>query len=211
LCIGILSGCSAKLPIIRDTVPEPRPEVEIISKHTAVIRTAECDISIIPLTEKEWFSFQEKDSYRLKAFGEPVPPPPCELFFIIVANTGENPLTGLTAFRSAGNTSEPSLATEDINKKMSSFRLSAEVYDRIFAVRRLLSFEYELEKIPLDEDTILYPFPCILPLDRICFIAAFPPVPKDIRTYTVSISYSLKAAKKNVDFRFTRIEHREEE
>lgn len=175
------------------------------------MRTAECDIAVTPLSADQWTSFQEKDAFRLKGYYNTLPLPPCEAYFIILANTIEQQITGVTVSRTAGTSVEPAFSAETLAEKYPAAPNSAEAYERLFSVHRLLSFEYELKKIDLDDDTLLYPFPFVLPLDRVCFITALPPVPKDVRNYTVSVSYSAAGAKKTVDFRFTRIEHRDEE
>ena len=211
LLAAAFAQCSAKAPIIRDTIPAQRPEIDILEERTALVRTAECDIAMTPLSSDQWMSFQEKDSFRLKAYYNPLPLPPCEAYFIILANTLEQPLTGITISRTAGSSTEQAFTAETLAEKYPGAQKSDEAYARLLSVHRLLSFEYELKKIDLDDDTILYPFQFILPLDRICFITALPSVPKDIRNYTVSVSYSAGSVKKNVDFRFTRIEHRDEE
>lgn len=211
LFAAAFSQCSAKAPIIRDTVPAQRPEIDILEERTALIRTAECDIAMTRLSDDQWTAFQEKDAFRTKSYYGPLPLPPCEAYFIIIANTTEQPLTGISVSRTAGSSTEQAFTAETLAEKYPAGPDSGEAYGRLLSVHRLLSFEYELKKIDPDEDTLLYPFPFVLPLDRICFITALPPVPGDIRNYTVSVSYSTGAVKKTVDFRFTRIEHRVEE
>ena len=211
LLAATLVQCSAKAPIIRDTVPVQRPEIDVLEKRTALIRTAECDIAVTPLSADQWMSFQEKDAFRLKTYYSPIPLPPCEAYFIILANTMEQPLADVTISRTAGQSTEQAFTAETLAEKYPGVQKSDEAYARLLSVHRLLSFEYELKKVDLDDDTLLYPFPFILPLDRVCFITVLPAVPKDIRNYTVSVSYSAGSVKKTVDFRFTRIEHRDEE
>ena len=202
-------GCSARVPITRDTIPVNRPEIEILSGHTALIRTAESDISVLRLSDKQWVSFQETSGVSSQRSGGILPYPPGDLFFIIISNTSEHNLTGLTVSCSPGNLSM--IKARDLGEKYQTGSDVSEVCERLFAVRRLMSFEYDYEKIDLGKDSLLQQFPFILPLDKICFLAAFPPVPADVRSYTVSISYSCASVKKTVDFRFTRLEHREEE
>lgn len=210
--IAVLAvNCSAAKPIHRETLPDQRPEVDILGQQTALIRTAESDISLCLLSDEQWEKLQGFSSFKNNMFGEPSKKIPFELFFVTVTNTSEQQLSALSASCTTGETTVSVLSQEQISAKTASPSFKHAALGKIFAYRRLTTLEYEFGKINFDKDTLSYPFSFILPLDRICYLIAFQPIPADIRHFTVSILYSTPSAKKKVDFKFTKTEHRDEE
>ena len=204
-------GCSPYTLIQRDIFPDNRPEAEILNQRTALIRTAESDISIVSVSKDQW-----KDILSSRALSgsfdiEPQDIMPADLFFIILTNTTEALLTDISLSCSYSDINIQMLNSESFYKLLNLSVQKNSNNSDILSVRRLTSQEYELDKIDFSKSTLIYPFSFVLPLDRICFLAAFPPIPKDQRHFIISLTYSTPAAKKKVDFKFTRFEHREEE
>ena len=207
----IFAGCSPFTSIQRDILPDQRPEAEILNSRTALIRTADADISLVSLTRDQW-KYALSSRALTGTYGiEPQEELPFDIFFFTLTNSTELLLSNVTVSCSYADKLLLPVKAETFFKTISLPSREKNKISDILSVRRLTTFDFEFDKINFEKDTLLYPFSFILPLDRICFLTAFPPIPKDMRHFTVTISYSTPTAKKKVDFRFTRFEHREEE
>ena len=204
-------GCSAYIPINRDTVPEKRPEVDTASDRTALIRTADCDISIVQMTQKEWGKLASNRAFTKERIFDAPRILPYEMFRIVVTNSSDRNLYAVEFVSRYGSINKPAEKAADIVRRCSSPVYKNILFEKLFLPRRIISEGFVPENNDIDDDSLEYPFPFIMPLDSISFIAVFPQIPPDIRNYTITVSYTADKVKKNVDFRFMRLEHREKE
>ncbi|MGL4368930.1 MAG: hypothetical protein ACRCUT_04560 [Spirochaetota bacterium] len=203
--------CSPRTVIVRDTVPEQRPEAEILESRTALIRATDCDITVRQISSSDWdkvcsipFFFSDTSLTTPRIL-------PYELFFITFASTSDESVLNLRFSCKAEGIEFPAVSAAEISKRCTSKVYSSILPDQLLSLRRITTAENEFGRIDYISDTIGYPLPFILPGDTVCSLAAFPVFSPEMRKFTISVSYSIHGAKKNVDFRFIRTEHRDEE
>jgi len=211
LAACVCAGCSGYTPIVRDTVPEQRPEVDISLTRSALIRTADCDISVMQISREEWDNIASNRMYLLEVRNDAPRMLPYEMYQVVITNSSERNLSGIEFSARYGEYTVAGEPAASVIKKCSSPVYKNISFEKLLKPRRIVSNEYLSEKDTYDGDSLEYPFPFVLPLDTVRYYALLPQIPADVRNFTVIVTYTVDNTKKNVDFKFKRLEHREKE
>jgi hypothetical protein len=210
LFLFLASCMSSQIPIIRETVPVNRPEVDLQRDQTAIIRTPHCDISLRYLNTDDWSVFGRFNTFSSRR-GRGAVKPPYEIFFFTIHSSTDKILRNIRFSVRAGTFSAPALARADLLAQCASSRYRAMNIEELFVMRRLIIPEYRMDEIDFDNDTIGYPFDFITMLDSVSLCVAVPTPPVEARRYFVSVEYTAGSEKKVVDFEIERREHRRED
>ncbi|HEY1406875.1 MAG TPA: hypothetical protein VF857_09715 [Spirochaetota bacterium] len=206
----LFSCLSPQIPILRELRVVERPEVDIQSDGTGVIRTPHCDISVRGVNDADWKSIASNDVFRDVGFHS-TPRPPFEIFFVTIHNSTKRTLREIRFYIRTPGSTDNSLSLNELHAQCPSPAYNRAQLDEIFTMRRLLTQEFRLSEIDLDKDTIGYPFPFLMPNESGALCVAFPIPSFDHRRYTISVEYQSGSEKKVVDFEIERRETRQNE
>jgi hypothetical protein len=210
LVLLFLSCMSPHVQIHRETVPSDRPEIDISDSRTGIIRSVDLDISVRYISSDDYREIRKYDQFNLRE-SSAGNNPPFDIFFLTIRNTTTQTVSDISFEIKGNGTSYPALSLQEIHKQLSTKYFTIEKTQGLFAMRRLIKNEIELDKIDFDTDTVMYPFGFILPFETGSIFVAFTMPPVELRRYKLSTNYTVAGMKKNVDFEMARIEYRQDD
>ncbi len=201
-------GCSQKPGILHTINPEPAPHVEIVKDQCARIRTRMADVIVEPTGNTHWKMLLKNKRFTRK---DPHPEyryPKLFFFKLIITNNTKKPVTLDNVTITTVHNTLDSLKIKEVKKKCKSPAYSVYNFDALLSPYRLLTDVVCLEKIDIARDLIHTKFEFIPPEDSIMQMVAFPWIPVENRTFTLSVTMKSGNEKKVVDFKMRRIEYR---
>jgi hypothetical protein len=211
LSVVIFASCGGvQIPIDRTTQITNRPEVDLREDGTGIIRTVYCDISLRHLDNDDWKKISSYDVFSANSVYSSRKPP-YTIFLATIHNSSESTIRDLRFSLKDGAAIIDAIPQEQIIKECTATRYRSVSLKECFTFRRLLSSEFEFEKIDFDRDTIGYPFSFIMPHDNISVFVALPVPRVELRQYAVRVNFTAGTDKKVVDFTIVRREHRSDQ
>lgn len=201
-------GCSQKPGIIQSINPEPASHVEIVKDQCASIRTRMADVTVEPTGISHWKIFLKHKKFTRKEAHPEYRYPKLFFFKLVITNNTKKPVTLDNVTITTAHNMLDSLKIKEVKEKCKSPAYSVYNFDALLSPYRLLTDVVCLEKINIARDLIHTKFEFIPPGDTILQMVAFPWIPVENRTFTLSVTMKSGDEKKVVDFKMRRIEYR---
>jgi len=201
-------GCSQKPGILHSINPEPAPHVEIVKDQCARIRTRMADVTVEPAGISHWKIFLKHKRFTRKEAHPEYRYPKLFFFKLVITNNTKKPVTLNNVTITTAHNTLGSLKIKEVKEKCKSPAYSVYNFDALLSPYRLLTDVVCLGKINISRDLIPTKFEFIPPGDTIMQMIAFPWIPVENRTFTLSVTMKSGDEKKVVDFKMRRIEYR---
>jgi len=206
--VPFTSGCSQKPGILHTINPEPAPHVEIIKDQCARIRTRMADVTVEPTGNSHWEILLKHKRFTRKNAHPEYRYPKLFFFKLVITNNTEKPITLDNVTITTAHHTLNTMKINEVKKQCMSPAYSIYNFNALLSPYRLLTDAVCLKKIDLTRDIISTKFEFIPPGDTIMQMVAFPWIPVENRTFTLSVTMKSGDEKKVVDFKMRRIEYR---
>ncbi len=201
-------GCSQKPGILHLINPEPAPHVEIVKDQCARIRTRMADVTVEPTGNSQWKMLLKHKRFTRKDAHPEYRYPKLFFFKLVITNNTEKPVTLDTVTIASAHNTLNSLTIKEVKKQCTSPAYSIYNFNALLSPYRLLTDAVCLDTIDLTRDIISTKFEFLPPGDTTMQMVAFPWIPVENRTFTLSVTMKSGNEKKVVDFKMRRIEYR---
>jgi len=202
----LISCLSSHTPIERSTAPADTYIIEKTKDGSGIIRTSTADISCRKISLPDWIRVSEYNVFISQKGGRNVPPD-CALYFIVIKNRSTQPVSDISFSMKYKGEIIPSLKIPEIRNRF-IFGKSGINVDTLFAPRRIIDDTLIFNDIDFDQSSLTYPLNFILSGEGISYFVAFYTPPPDVRTFSLTVSYTDATQKKIVDFEMVRAENR---